>query len=98
VGPHEIRPSLLERIAGRTPAMGQFETKSEAASLPVCWSGPPHDLTFCTLRSSWSPWAVRRQPLPTEALGKGLRVLRFTKAEHHEVAVIAAQKVRERRR
>jgi hypothetical protein len=29
----------------------------------------------------------RRQPLPIEALGKGLRVFRLTKAEHYEVAV-----------
>ena len=39
-----------------------------------------------------------RQPLPIKALGKGLCVFRFSKAEHHEVAVIAAQGVRERRR
>jgi hypothetical protein len=29
----------------------------------------------------------RQQPLPAEALGKG--VFRFGKAEHHELAVIA---------
>jgi hypothetical protein len=32
-----------------------------------------------------------RQLLPTEALGKGVRVFRLGKAEHHEIAVIAAQ-------
>jgi hypothetical protein len=38
------------------------------------------------------------QPLPTEALGKGLRVFRLGEAEHREVAAIAARRVRERRR
>jgi hypothetical protein len=38
--------------------------------------------------------ASRRQPLTTEILGKGLRVFPLGKAEHHEVAVIAAQGVR----
>jgi hypothetical protein len=36
-----------------------------------------------------------RQPLATEAIGKTLRVFRLGEAEHHEVAVIAAQGVRE---
>jgi hypothetical protein len=35
-----------------------------------------------------------RQPLPTEALDKGLRVFRLGEAERHEVAVIAAQGIR----
>ncbi len=42
--------------------------------------------------------AHRWQALPTEAIGEGLRVLRVGKAEHHVVAVIAAQEVRQRRR
>jgi hypothetical protein len=29
------------KISCRLAAMGHFETKSEAASLPVYWSGPP---------------------------------------------------------
>jgi hypothetical protein len=41
---------------------------------------------------------ARRQPLPTEALGKGHRVFRLGETEHHEAAVITAQRVRERRR
>jgi hypothetical protein len=31
------------------------------------------------------------QPLAIEAFGKGLRVFRLTKAEHHKVAVIASE-------
>jgi hypothetical protein len=64
-----------------------------------------HELRFCTLRSlttrSGRPLVFQgyrptlRQPLPTEALGKGIRV--SEKAEHHEVGVIAAQGVCERR-
>jgi hypothetical protein len=38
------------------------------------------------------------QSLSPEALGKSLRIFRLGKAEHHEVAVIAAQGVPERRR
>ena len=53
-------------------------------------SGRPLDLG--------SPRAARRQPLTTEAFGKGLRVFRLCKAEHHNVAVVAPQGVCERRR
>jgi hypothetical protein len=35
------------------------------------------------------PPTARWQPLTTEAFGKGLRVFRLNKAEHHEVGVIA---------
>jgi hypothetical protein len=45
---------------------------------------------------SGSPPAARRQPLPTESLGKGLCVFGLCKAEHHVVAVIATQGTRER--
>jgi hypothetical protein len=41
------------------------------------------------LFSSVSP-LCHRQPLSTEPLGKSLRVLHLGKAEHHEVAAIAA--------
>jgi hypothetical protein len=34
-----------------------------------------------------------RQLLPTEALGKSQRLFRLEEAEHHDVAVIAAQGV-----
>jgi hypothetical protein len=33
------------------------------------------------------------QSLAPEALGKGLRIVGLSKAEHHEVAVLAAQGV-----
>jgi transposase len=33
----------------------------------------------------------RWQPLATEALGKGFRVLRLRKAEHHEAVITAEQ-------
>jgi hypothetical protein len=52
----------------------------------------------------WSPGLFsdsplcRRQPLTTETLGRSLRVLRLGEAEHHEVPVSAAQRLRERRR
>jgi hypothetical protein len=36
----------------KTFTLSHFQTKSEAASLPVYWSGPLRELTFCTLRSS----------------------------------------------
>jgi hypothetical protein len=39
-----------------------------------------------------------RQPMPTKALGKRLRVFRLSKAEHRGVEVIAGQRVREQRR
>jgi hypothetical protein len=39
-----------------------------------------------------------RQPMPTKALGKRLRVFRLSKAEHREVEVIAEQRVREQPR
>jgi hypothetical protein len=39
-----------------------------------------------------------RQPLTTKVLGKSLRIFRLGEAEHHKVAVITAQRVRERRR
>jgi hypothetical protein len=42
--------------------------------------------------------SILRQPLPLEALGKRLRVFRLRKAEYDEVAFIAAQGIRERRR
>lgn len=35
---------------------------------------------------SGSPQVARLQPIPTKALGKSLRVFRFGKAEHHELA------------
>jgi hypothetical protein len=41
---------------------------------------------------------VSSEKLTIEALGKGLCVFGLSKAEHHKVAVIAAQGVRERRR
>jgi hypothetical protein len=75
--------------------------------LPDYWSGSPtcadvlqpafvlDNARVSCLFSRFSP--DRRQPLPTEALSKSLRIFRFSKAEHHEVAVIAAQGVRKQR-
>jgi hypothetical protein len=40
---------------------------------------------------SGSPPADRRQPVPTEALGKSQRVFRLSKAEHYEVNIICAK-------
>jgi hypothetical protein len=95
---------------GRRRKPSHFQTKSDAASLPVYWPGP---LTGAgVLRRAlvlknalgWPAWfrgsppAPRRQPIPTEAIGKSLRVFRLGEAEHHEVAVIATQGARERRR
>src|SRR5215467_507474 len=69
--------------------MGQLQTKSAAALLPVYWSGPPTrpDVSPPRDRSeqrarvprllSGSPW----QTLPTESIGKRLRVFRLGKAE-----------------
>lgn len=48
------------------------------------------------LRGS-SPAARCWQPLPPEALGEGLPLFRLSTTEHHEVAVIAAQGVGQRR-
>jgi hypothetical protein len=68
---------------------GHFQTKSEAASLPVYWSHPPagadvhvrpgQRARVARLFSGSSP--ARWQTLPTEALGKGLRVFRLSEAE-----------------
>jgi hypothetical protein len=47
---------------------------------------------------SGHPPAARVQPIPTEPLGKRLRVFRFGEAEHHNIAVVAPHGILERRR
>jgi hypothetical protein len=54
--------------------------------------------TMCAGAQSAFPPREHRQLLSTETLSKRLRVLRLSKAEHHEVVVITGQGVRERRR
>jgi hypothetical protein len=56
---------------------------------------PPHlNVRLIGLGSSLH----RRQRLSAELLPERLRVFRLCKAEHHVVAVVAAQLVRQRRR
>ena len=109
-----LRPVLYSHRCMRvssSPSVSRqlFQIKSEAASLPSIGPILLHELTFSTLHSSrrirprvapllsgLSP--ILSQPIPTKALGKGLRVFRLGKAEYHEVAVIVAQGICNRRR
>jgi hypothetical protein len=80
-----------------------FQTKSEAASLAIYWSGPP------TCADGFAPCVRPEQRAPVARLFSGSPPLpvanhsppkRSAKASasSHEVAVIAAQRVRIRRR
>jgi hypothetical protein len=79
---------------GRAEA-GAARKDTAAGSIARVGSGIEGGLRVAPLAGS--P-LVRRQTLLTKALGKGFRVFTLSQAEHHKAAVIAAQRVRERRR